>query len=901
MDSSTRRSPRWPLAAAWSWTLTPLIALLGCGNPFDAKSCAPGAVAGVDEGCAPRPCGPGEIPLEAGVCQPAGLPPDMSCPPGQLALDGQCHPAGLPPEACGEGAEGHRRCAEILPATMCPEGKMAIPKERACREVASCGDGPWGEIPVETTTQFVDGAYEGDDSDGTATRPWTTIQRAIDEAQDGAIVAVATGSYTEDVVIRDKAVRLWGRCPGRVTIHGTGQRPAAVQVLRKVASRTEIRSLAVTGTGKGLSVGGARDVTIEQVWVHGSSELGVEVRGEPGSTSALLKGSLVEQNHDTGVLVQGSEATLEGTVIRATRPGAEGRGRGIEIESDPDTGTHANVSVRASVIEQNQDYGMFISGSDASIEDSVVRGTQPGADRTAGRGIEVQGWPGTGARASLTVHASVIEQNHEAGVFVSGADATIKASVVRNTEPGSDGMAGRGIEAQGRPETGERASLTVHASVVEQNQEVGVLVSGADATIEASVVRGTRPNSKDEFGRGLGIQYDRDTGPARATVRASVIEQNLEAGVFVAGAEAMIEDSVIRYTRPGSAGASGRGIEVRPESHERGSLIVRSCLLEQNHGEGVFVAGAEATIEASVVRDTQPGPDGMGGRGINAQSVPGTGERADVTVRASLIERNHELGVYVSGSDATLEASVVRDTRPRPDGRGGAGIGVRGEPRADGRSSVTVRDCLVERNHESGVLVSGSSATIEGSVVRGTRPSRDGTGGRGISAQDELGTGERASVTVRDCLIEENHEAGVFAIASDATLEATVVRATRTRDDHKFGDGIVVEEGGTATLLDTTITGNDGAGVANFASTVSFFDATLTCNAVPLHGERIANVPASFHRSGRWLCSRRGAEDCTETDEHCRVTSFGVEPPPRIAEPPSPGEPLPPLPLPSSE
>ena len=39
-------------------------------------------------------------------------------------------------------------------------------------------------------------------------------------------------------------------------------------------------------------------------------------------SNAIVSGSLVEQNHDIGVFVGGSDATLEGVVVRATLPQA---------------------------------------------------------------------------------------------------------------------------------------------------------------------------------------------------------------------------------------------------------------------------------------------------------------------------------------------------------------------------------------------------------------------------------------------------------------------------------------------------------------------------------------------------------------------------------------------------
>jgi hypothetical protein len=362
-----------------SWLFMIALVLAGCDGP---TTTSPPDGGPPDAGL--PPCAPGELTLADGTCQPAGLPPDMPCPPGELLLaDGiTCQKAGVPPSACGVGflPDGKDGCEPILPADPCPEGQMAIPGDTACHEVAPCGSGTWGDIPVEANTQFVDKAYAGGSSDGTQAKPWTTIQQGINKAAKGAIVAVAAGSYPEDVLIQSKPVRLWGRCPAMVEVVGTGVELAAIQVLNKVADGAEIHSVAVTGTKVGIAMSGASGVRIEGVWTHGTGNYGLAIEDAYGPTSAVLKGSLVEQNHKGGVFISGSDATIEATVVRSTLPDAKLKfGRGIGIQDDSSTMRRANVTVRACLIEQNHDVGVYVSGSDATIEATVVRSTLPNA------------------------------------------------------------------------------------------------------------------------------------------------------------------------------------------------------------------------------------------------------------------------------------------------------------------------------------------------------------------------------------------------------------------------------------------------------------------------------------------------------------------------------------------
>ncbi len=176
-----------------------------------------------------------------------------------LGPDGTCEPPGVPRDDCSAGFEWiDGGCHAILPDGPCPEGTMALPGEIACREVVPCGAPPFGEIPVEANTQFVDQGFAGA-SDGSASAPWGTIGQGVTAAAPGATVAIAPGHCAERVEL-SKPVRLWGLCPGAVTVSGAAGEMDAIFVPAAEAG-SEIRNLAVTSPGVGI--GGARDGAID--------------------------------------------------------------------------------------------------------------------------------------------------------------------------------------------------------------------------------------------------------------------------------------------------------------------------------------------------------------------------------------------------------------------------------------------------------------------------------------------------------------------------------------------------------------------------------------------------------------------------------------------------------------
>src|SRR5437868_3161882 len=108
-----------PLSFSMRDFLRSLNVLVLLGLAFVMAGCGPheGSSGSGPSDAGPVSCLPGELLLDDGGCQPAGLPPDMQCAPGQTPLDdGGCQDAGVPPDACGQGFEpdGQGGCNAIL-------------------------------------------------------------------------------------------------------------------------------------------------------------------------------------------------------------------------------------------------------------------------------------------------------------------------------------------------------------------------------------------------------------------------------------------------------------------------------------------------------------------------------------------------------------------------------------------------------------------------------------------------------------------------------------------------------------------------------------------------------------------------------------------------------------------
>ena len=534
------------------------------------------------------------------------------CGPGASLLDdGTCLSAGVPPEACGAGfvSDEGGGCAPVLPAEPCGEGTMALPGETACRAIAPCGEAPWGDIPVEDDTQFVDGAHAGTDADGTPERPWSKVSEGIAAAAPGAIVAVAAGSYVEDFQIANAAggaVRIWGRCPELVELVGEGVKLGTVWI-RDGADGSEIHDLAITGPRGGVFVTDARDVLLERVWIHDTGERGLHIEDYDGPATATLRASLIERTRRFGVYVMGEAGTVEASVVRDVVPYADADplGRGLQVEDDAEYG-----------------------------------------------------------RSSLTVRGSLVERVAEMGVSSVGSDLVLEDTLIRDVAFGDDGLLGRGVNAEDDPNTSAEQTLTMRRSVVLGARQFGLFIAGVTGVIDHTTVAWTQPDGAGEFGRGAGIQMDPDTGRrSDLTVTSSTFAASSDVGLAVHGSTVVLEGVVVRDTAPEPVTQRwGYGMTVQPQAGQLAQVELRGCKVERNHAIGVAVLGSAAVVDRTLVSDTAARADGLYGDGLAVRLLDGNA--ASVTITGSRIERSARAGIgafgaAVSLSDSALECNVI--------------------------------------------------------------------------------------------------------------------------------------------------------------------------------------------------------------------------------------------------
>ena len=271
---------------------------------------------------------------------------------------------------------------------------------------------------------------------------------------------------------------------------------------------------------------------------------------------------------------------------------------------------------------------------------------------------------------------------------------------------------------------------------------------------------------------GLGVEVVNALGPTSAFITNSLVELNQDSGVTIFASTVSLTDVVIRDN--GSAPSlptRERGIDIETDIDLGlgADVEVRHAVIEQHGDHGIYASGAQLSIDSTLVRDVDArASDDLFGRGIGIQLDIPTGLGATGTITGTVIERTTDSGLFVYAANASASGLVVRDTKPRPDQNFGRGLTVRQGETAAERAIFTLTSSLVDRVFDVGVFVSGSDVTVEGLWVREVawRPADELFGDGMISRS-------AATASLSDSLIEDVARAGFGAFEASATLRSS--------------------------------------------------------------------------------------------------------------------------------
>jgi hypothetical protein len=876
-----------------------LPALIACGS--DGLSGSGGGGAGNGGGAGGSVvdgCLPGELEVTGEGCRPAGLPPSWM-PPGPLTTP----TPGVPEGACGDGfsSDGLAGCVAILPPSACVGASMAVPGDPTCRPIVGCGTGTWGDIPVAPTTVYVDVSFAGL-PDGSATSPFPTLQQGVDAASAGAIVAVAAGTYSQDVTVQSKTLRLWGRCPEMVEVAGQG----GVYALALIDSPgSEIHNLAVTGPEVGIVVSESPASLIDKVYVHDTGAPGIGVIG--AGSEVVVSNSLVAATEVSGILAQGAAAAVVNCEVRDPSPLVYGLSRGVETYAD---GGPGSLRVEGSYVHGAAEFGVLVLASSLTMRRTLVADTTALTDFGWGLAAREDG----GVPAVIDVAQSVLANNHGINLLVDGAQARLDAITVERGVPDAEGWA-EGIVVQSGAMSDSPSEVDLTRSVVRDHRGLAIEVEGSTLSADELLVQRVVPNGVT----GSGIEahwFAVSTQPSDVSLSRSIVEQTVGGGVVLASAMAQVSDSIVRdVTVPeGVAFAAGVASVLDADTATIAAVTVTRCLVENVEGHGMYVGSSDLDVVQSISRGSRAvdgSPDSGIGIAASAESevephlvirdshVVGSEDRGVLGVGASVdiegllvsdsqivpghLSRGIELqsssgriawsevravssaGVVAADSTLSIDGLLVRDTLPSAAAREGVGLGAIA---GAGSSDLIARGCRIEGSRAVGVFAEASALTLEHVAVVDVRADEDGSFGRGVLAQND------ASLAVRFGLVQATREAGIHFIDSRGSVEDTeVANILPDESDGLFGDGIIVVGATTPVAIHRTrIQGVTRAAISAFGSHLTLADDDLSCNALALNAESIGGVASLLEDLGGNRCG------CAEPVT-CKAVSTGLAPP----------------------
>ena len=444
----------------------------------------------------------------------------------------------------------------------------------------ACGVGRWGSLEVDDGTVYVD-AHAAEGGDGSEDTPFTSIQIGLDAAgDDGGRVVVAAGTYFENLLLTEDhdGVHLAGRCQELVVLDAS----------EGEEDESGIRADGFMGD--------------EDWWVSGITVTGAPYGGVWLDVGRLnVAGFLLVGNRQYGVFAwhSSSSLVLSNVEVLDSLPMADGTwGRGICVQDG------ASLRAEDCRVEGNAEIGIAAGhgGTTVYLSNVEVLDTQPLADGTLGRGIQVsQG-------ASLQAEDCQVVGNVEVGIAAGHEGTTVHLSnvEVRETYRATEYTAAMGLSCQ------ERGHLTASDVVVNQTEGPGLFATsggtmsctGCDLSDNAfagalvwgggildlsdTTISGTIPDANE--GGGFGI-YASDRGamvqPTSLLLDNTTIENQPYAAVWLDGdGEYSIRNSTL-------GGGYGEVIE-----HFDGSTNTL-------HGDGVVAMnGVERLwLENNVIQD----------------------------------------------------------------------------------------------------------------------------------------------------------------------------------------------------------------------------------------------------------------------------------------------------------
>jgi len=306
----------------------------------------------------------------------------------------------------------------------------------------------------------------------------------VERAMDAAITVLSAEVIAEGVAVRDTR-RTIGFSAAGVTVQDAGlETRGRLTVRQSLITRTNGTGAYVGGADLTFERTAIIDSRTAIGFPFSGLGVSLQDSpDDPEAGTLTMRQTVVETSRTLGIYVSGGDATLDNCTIRDVKPDqSTGRlGHGIGIEDHIVTARPSTVQIDRCLIDQTSEVGVSIYGSNVTISASRVRATEVNAKLGRfGRGVSIQGGAQDSAlRSSVHIDDSAIENNNEAGVLVMGSDLWMDHTAVTDTLPLPAHGLGDNVIVFGRGET--NAEMTnCH---IARSARAGVAVFGGNLAL----------------------------------------------------------------------------------------------------------------------------------------------------------------------------------------------------------------------------------------------------------------------------------------------------------------------------------------------------------------------------------------------------------------------------------
>lgn len=517
-------------------------------------------------------------------------------------------------------------CVPVGVPWICPSGfvQAATPTAPG-RTVPSCTPDPddcgtdeYGGVSEAPTARFVNGAA-AKGGDGSRAKPFVTIAEGVAAAPAGGAVAIAAGTYVENIQIT-KPLLIAGRCAAQVIIQGPMLGPIVYVKHAAGSGKVTLRRLRITGEGNGVALVGAGDSRLERVAITAVSGTGLSASaGTFVLTRSLIapfmsKGGMAPGG--MGVEVVGSaHATIEEVRISSARQaGMFARGKEVVLEA------------RSVLIDGMRDHPTAVAGSKCLLADTA---------------------------AQVDLRSLRCTDFGQVGVALFG-DGThgVARGLLVDGAPDLTGGAQSGLGLQ----IVEGAHLELYGARLSGNRGFGALVKNAGTTVKALglLIDGTRPLDANTPGYGMGLYIG-----CRLDLIGGRLTDNRAAGLIALGKGAVVHATNLQIDGTRSFAKTWPGLGLSLDLGAQMTLLGGTIANNEVSGMGVGSVGTSLVAAGMLLADTRPRQSDMaGGSGAIAQSG------AALRLNGSTVRHNTYIGLgFERSGSAVMAGCLVEQTQ----------------------------------------------------------------------------------------------------------------------------------------------------------------------------------------------------------------------------------------------